>query len=594
MSVSTLYTGAILGKLRRMARSSNFNAFKRALQRSLFLTKYPERRRALEDYEASKRAIQLNAVMNGEVSLHERRAFLKSSLALGVATLPLTALIANCATAPGSSAEAIDVGGEANSSHDPVVVLGGGLAGLTAAYRLTRAGVKCEVYEAQNRTGGRVFTKDRFNSESMFCELGGELIDSTHDDILALSRELGLKHDDFRPYDSRVKHHQYYFGGQRYFDEDLTAACEPIAHRLQRDMEKVFKNFEDPVVTYQTHTEAALLFDRISLEEYLDDMPDVDKWVRDSINIAYLTEFGLDTGEQSCINLMMLIDPEIDHGFGIFGESDEAIRIRGGNSRLVEALTGVVQTKAALHLGHRLAKIEDQGARIALTFDQGSSSRTITASRVICTVPFTILRDVDGVQTLGLSPVKRQCISALGYGQNTKHMLGFKARHWRERRGTVPGSSGYTFTDLPSQTLWDSSRAQSGNSGIITTFLGGSAAVDPARGSVDAILADLDAIYPGAKENFDGNHALFRWPSHPFSKGSYACPRVGQYTTLVGSAKEPELGGKLRFAGEHVSEKYQGYMNGAVQTGNIAAKAIIADLRGQPVAQPQPAAEMVT
>jgi monoamine oxidase len=130
--------------------------------------------------------------------------------------------------------------------------------------------------------------------------------------------------------------------------------------------------------------------------------------------------------------------------------------------------------------------------------------------------------------------------------------------------------------DLPSQTQWDTSRAQPGQSGIITTFLGGSAAQDPGRGSVESILSDLDRISPGSRELYDGNQAQFRWAENPFVKGSYACPRPGQYTAIMGSAKEPELGGRLLFAGEHVSEKYQGYMNGAVETANAAAKAIIA------------------
>src|SRR5690348_9252230 len=52
---------------------------------------------------------------------------------------------------------------------DPVVILGAGTAGLTAAYRLTKAGVPCVVYEAAKRVGGRMYTQHNFNSEGMFC-----------------------------------------------------------------------------------------------------------------------------------------------------------------------------------------------------------------------------------------------------------------------------------------------------------------------------------------------------------------------------------------------------------------------------------------
>ena len=62
----------------------------------------------------------------------------------------------------------------------PVAILGAGIAGLTAAYRLQKAGVPCEIFEASDRTGGRMFTRYDFNKDGMFCELGGELVDTDH------------------------------------------------------------------------------------------------------------------------------------------------------------------------------------------------------------------------------------------------------------------------------------------------------------------------------------------------------------------------------------------------------------------------------
>jgi monoamine oxidase len=540
----------------------------------MFLEQNPTLRGALSDYEGA---------MRGN-SAHDRREFLRSSIALGLATLPLTAAITNCAAAPKKFAESDLAGG--TSPQDPVIILGAGLAGLTAAYRLVQAGLTCEIYEAQSRLGGRVYTKDQFNSEGMYCEFGGELIDSQHKDLLTLARELELKVDDFRPYDAHVKEHQFFIGGRHYYDDDLTAAAAPMAQRLVKDMNQVFAGLEVPVITYQNPSAAAVKFDRTSLEEYLYGMTDVDKWVRDAINVAYLTEYGLDTGEQSSLNLMMLLNPEDTNHFGIFGDSDEAHHVHGGNSRLIDALTNALQGRAKIHLSSPLTQIRDKGSKLQLTFGRGGSARYANASRVICTIPFTILRDIEGVEALDLSPVKHRAIQNIGYGQNTKHMIGFTSRHWRKPQGSLPGASGYTFTNLPSQTLWDSSRLQHGKSGIITTFLGGSAAVDPTRGTIPSILSDMEQICPGSSSLYDGNHAIFRWPAHPYVKGSYACPKAGQYTTLVGSAKEPELSGRLLFAGEHVSEAFQGYMNGAVQTGNWAARAIIKQVRAvHPVAE---------
>ena len=534
-------------------KSPNSRHLSRLLREALFQERHPELANAFDDHrEAAARL--------------DRRAFLKTSLALGLAAVPLASTIA-CATNPSRQALGpVDA--------DPVVVLGGGLAGLTAAYRLAMAGQACVLYDAQTRLGGRIFTHRNFNREGMFCELGGELIDSSHEDMIGLAKELGLEIDDFMAYDKGLQAHHYYFSGRHRFDSDLRRACGPLVKKLTRDMKKVFRNLDEPNVGYRNPLPGAVQFDRISLEEYLHSVPGIEPWFRDAINMAYLTEFGLDTGEQSSINLMALITADRAE-FGIYGQSDEGHRIRGGNSRLIEALASSVEARARVELDHRLVKIRDLGGSLELSFQNGSRTKTVRASRVICAIPFTILREVEGIGALALSPAKQRAIRELGYGTNAKRMLGFRERHWRKPNGRVPGMSGYTFTDLPSQTLWDSSRAQAGQAGIMTTFLGGSAGLDPQRGKTDSILSDLETMHPGCRQLFDGNEAEFRWATNPFVKGSYTCPRPGQYTTMMGAAKEAELGGRLLFAGEHVSETYQGYMNGAVQSGNVAARTIL-------------------
>jgi monoamine oxidase len=62
---------------------------------------------------------------------------------------------------------------------------------------------------------------------------------------------------------------------------------------------------------------------------------------------------------------------------------------------------------------------------------------------------------------------------------------------------------------------------------------------------------------------------------YPYSLGSYASAKVGQYTTLVELASEPALDGRLQFAGEHTSSDFLGFMNGGVVSGNRTAAALI-------------------
>ena len=59
------------------------------------------------------------------------------------------------------------------------------------------------------------------------------------------------------------------------------------------------------------------------------------------------------------------------------------------------------------------------------------------------------------------------------------------------------------------------------------------------------------------------------WATYPFTLGSYASAKVGQYTTMLEVAPEPALGGRLQFAGEHTSSDFLGYMNGGVKAATV-------------------------
>lgn len=92
---------------------------------------------------------------------------------------------------------------------------------------------------------------------------------------------------------------------------------------------------------------------------------------------------------------------------------------------------------------------------------------------------------------------------------------------------------------------------------------------------VDKVRKELDHIFFGIKDKFDGNRAIMNWPASQYVRGSYTCPLAGRYTTLLEPAGTPELDGHLIFAGEHTSPDFSGFMNGAIQSGNRAAQEIL-------------------
>jgi monoamine oxidase len=451
---------------------------------------------------------------------------------------------------------------------DPVAIIGAGVAGLTAAYRLLQAGIPCEIFEASERIGGRMFSKYDFNKDGMFCELGGELVDTNHTDLIALAKELGVGIQDFQDGDNGVD--LYFFGGKYYSDEQVIPLFEPFAKKLAEDKKGIY-DADD------AYTPKAAKFDRISLAAYLDETgKGVEKWVIDLLRVAYLIEYGRELGEQSSLNLITLLEPDISHGFELFGNSDESKRIQGGSSALTNALAQRLEGKVHIHQGHRLARIGQTSHNITLDFSADNKTKSLKFSRVICTIPFTMLRLVEGVKALPLGKAKQKAIAQLGYGDHVKIMSGFSERWWRNPAVKLPKpSDGTVFTDLPLQCIWETSRGQTGQSGILTAFLAGNNAKLFTSERLAKLPEELNQVFPGIGDKSDGKRAIMDWTKYQFTQGSYSCPLVDQHTTLLEAVSKSELTGRLIFAGEHTSDDFIGFMNGGVESGNRAAKEII-------------------
>jgi monoamine oxidase len=91
----------------------------------------------------------------------------------------------------------------------------------------------------------------------------------------------------------------------------------------------------------------------------------------------------------------------------------------------------------------------------------------------------------------------------------------------------------------------------------------------------DKAARELDAIFPGLSAARDGmKQARMHWPTHPWTLGSYACYRPGQWTSVRGAPGEAV--GNLHFAGEHCALDNQGFMEGGCESGELAAQAVLA------------------
>lgn len=466
---------------------------------------------------------------------------------------------------------------EQPGAADPqVLVVGAGLAGLTAAYRLHAQGVAVRVIDAQSRVGGRCYTLRGHFPDKQVVELGGELVDTPHVAVQALCREFAIELDDLLgTEDPSLDKAVFHFGGRKYTEPEICAAFRPVITRLEADLAG-----KPDDISYRDPGALAAL-DRVTLASWLSEVG-VSGWFRSLLDVAYTTEYGLEPAEQSALNLLWLIRPSCPP-FDIFGDSDERFHVRGGNDRMVTALARPIESTFVL--GTKLEAVSRRAdGYFEVSLRRDGTSTTLVAPHLVLALPFTLLREVR--MDVDLPAVKRRAIAELGYGTNAKLMVGFGSRPWR----TTYQSAGEVFTDVGFQCVWETSRAQDGKAGVLTNFTGGHYGVEVGQGSPGEqafrLVSGLERVFPGiAGARGGAPEVRFHWPTHEWVKGSYGCYKPGQRTAFRGA--EGERVGRLHFAGEHCSMHFQGFMEGAVETGEATAKAILADLGVRAARQPQ-------
>jgi monoamine oxidase len=443
-----------------------------------------------------------------------------------------------------------------------VAIVGAGIAGLTAAWRLQQAGVHARVYEAQSRVGGRMLSlRDHFPNGQVI-ELGGELIDTGHVRIRALASELGITLDDLLDGDTDVD--TWWFGGRRIGERELVEAFVPVARMIERDVASLGEGALD----YTDTNPAFRALDGISIAQWLD-RNGVTGWLRDLIDVAYTTEMGLEIEEQSALNLLTFIGTEDDDAFKVFGESDERFHVRGGNDLIPRTLAD--RMPGAIETGHVLEAVRAEANGVVLTFRRDGATVDVRAAQAILAIPLTLLRKVR--IDAELPQAQRDAIAKLAYGTNAKLMIGFDRRGWRAH-----GANGASMADLRYQTTWDTSRKQPGEAGTLTNFTGGRHGVELGQGSpraqADAAVGELNRVFPGlAAMRTQPREARFHWPTHPWSLGSYLCLRPNDWSTYRGAIQLPA--GALFFAGEHCAVDTQGFMEGGCESGEAAAAEVL-------------------
>lgn len=441
-----------------------------------------------------------------------------------------------------------------------IAIIGAGLAGLTCAYRLKQKGYNSTVFEASTRLGGRCWTLRGEFEEGQFVERGGELIDQGHTAIRQLAQELRLPLDNQLRAEVNGTEPVYHFDGKPYTMDEARKDIKQIWQKLHRDVSQA----SYPTTYYQS-TPRGRELDSMSIRDWINEtVPGgINSRLGQLLDVAYNIEYGAETEQQSALNLIYLLGYRGQGQIRLFGPSNEKYRVRGGNDQIVSRLAS--QPGMQIQYSSRLSGISrNQNGTYHLDFVGGS---TVAADRVVLALPFSILKSSVNIANAGFSGRKLQAINELGMGQNAKQHLQFKTRVWNTQ-----GCNGETYTDLGYQLTWEVTRGQAGAAGILVNYTGGNRAVAADGVAIPALVAQIDQVIPGVGVAFNGKQQLEHWPSNQLTLGSYAFWKPGQYQQFVGVEGEAE--GGVHFCGEHTSLDFQGYLNGAVETGERVAAEI--------------------
>lgn len=440
-----------------------------------------------------------------------------------------------------------------------VIVIGAGMAGLSAAHELTKAGWNVTVLEARSRVGGRVHTVRNF-SNGLVAEGGAEYINESQHRMIALANEFDLhlgsvgfwqnQSGDWAALEGKAGR----MGDTSLWGLDL----EKEYMRVWVALAELGKQVNDP--TNPTTAPNAKELDRQNAESWIQNL-NAHPLAKILFANHIRSEYTCEPKDFSLLDLarnaaLFYSDPEA---------SDPAYRIIGGNDQLPQA---IAKRLPDVRMNSVVTSVKLLDEEVMVTYKQADSFHTLHAAYAILATPLTTARMIDFEGTLTTD--HRAMVHGLSYGSVTKVMIEYRTRFWHEH-----GWNGRLNTDLPVVFTWDATSHLEGTHGILTAYTGGGpgAALSQLSDSdrIQTAVTTIESIFPGSL-NLIENTQTIAWRNEDFTLGSYMAYAPNEVTSHWQSLFSPS--GRLYFAGEHATV-YQGFMEGAVESGQRAAKSII-------------------
>lgn len=441
-----------------------------------------------------------------------------------------------------------------------VVIVGAGLAGLTAADRLSAAGVEVVVLEASERIGGRTFTRHDEFAEGQYAEAGAEWIDSVHSRIIELIARFGLTLDPVATTWTAVRR-WLYRDGRLLGPDDMDSIDPGFADDLDRFdafVADVAAGIADPSRP-DLHPDAARL-DAMSVADVVDQLA-LGELARFFARRNMQGEFAAEPAEVSVLFIAqqraIYASTDAKHGHV------EARRLLGGVSALSLGLAASLRARCgddAIRLDQAVTSVVTDTEGVTVHTESGEHRGDAVV--VACALPALRRVRFDPPLATELDAAVR----GLGYGTVTKTALQYPHRVW---------PSGYATSASEVQRVYEPTAGAPGSAGILMAYTGG----DGGRGlathteseRMDAVEVGQRAMYPQLPSRLGGFSQA--WSVEPRFGGSYAVYRPGEIGRYWNVLRRPA--GRIHLAGEHTAT-WTGYLEGAVESGEAVAARLLA------------------
>jgi monoamine oxidase len=457
-------------------------------------------------------------------------------------------------------------GGTSHRGVD-VIVVGAGLAGLTAANAIQNAGHSVLVLEARDRAGGR--NLDLALKPGAVLEMGGEWTGPGQTYVMALAKSLGI--DLFETY-SQGSSLYYREGKSQTYTGEIPPASPAALAELQLIELELNEMAKELSATQPWTAAKAVPYDVQSVTAWLESQTHTAE-ARELAELAVRAVYGEDTGQISFLELLAQITG-VGGSFETLIGSAQSLRFVGGPQQMSIALASKLATPVRFSSPARL--VEHEAGQLTIHTEGHHKFR---ARHAIFTPPKPVTARI--IFSPELPPAYSQFFQRQPSGATIKIQAVYASPFWRS--GGLSGA--VVSTTGPIQVVYDNSPPD-GSPGVLVGFAEGNVARTlfglSAERRRSEVLASL-ARYFGAAALSPTGYADMVWATEAYTLGAYGSffpPGVltSPLSTAVVGAETNMPAGNIYFAGSDYSAEWPGYMEGAIRSGGAVAEEVIAAL----------------